>query len=236
MNTTIEIVIRTVTAFALIMIIARILGKQTITQLTYHDFVSTITLGAITANLAFNTDLKSWNQVTSLLTFSGIAFIVAVVSLRNRHLRKWVSGRPTIVMEDGKILEHNLRKLRFTLDTLNQELREKDIFDINEVEYAVLELNGKLSVLKKPQYRQVTKSDLAIKTPSYNHFPIELIMDGKPAITNLENSGLDQDWLNKQLKKRGLTLEEVCYAVKGTNGSVYFDLYRDQLKHPINTE
>lgn len=236
MNTTVETIIRSIAAFVLIMIIARIIGKQTLTQLTYHDFVTTITLGAITANLAFNTDLKSWNQITALLTFSGIAFLIAIVSLRSRHLRKWVSGKPTIIIEDGKILEHNLRKLRFTLDTLNQELREKDIFDMNEVEYAVLEMNGKLSVLKKPQFRQVTKKDLAIKTPALSHFPIELIMDGKPAITNMENSGLGMEWLNKQMRRRGLTLDEVCYAVRGTDGSVYFDLYHDQLKHPINIE
>jgi len=231
-----EVILRTIIAFALIMILARILGKHTITQLTYHDFVSSITLGAITANLAFNTGLKSWNLVASLLTFGVIAFIVALISLKSRKLRKWFSGKPTIVIENGKILEQNLKKLKFSLDTLNQELREKDVFDIEEVEYAVLELNGKLSILKKPEYRQVTRKDLSIVSTGKPKFPIELIMDGEVIAENIKQEGLSPEWLSNQLKKRSLTVEEVCYAVRGTNGGLYFDLYKDNISHPIDTE
>lgn len=89
MGTFWEVILRTIIAFALIMIIARIIGKHTITQLTYHDFVSSITLGAITANIAFNTGLKSWNLIASLLTFGVIAFFIALISLKSRKIRKW---------------------------------------------------------------------------------------------------------------------------------------------------
>lgn len=231
-----EIILRTVIAFALIMIIARIIGKSTIAQMTFHDFVSSITLGAITSNLAFNTILKPWHLIASLITFSSIAFITAHISLKNRKLRKWLSGKPTILIENGKILEQNLRKLQFSLDTLNQELREKDIFDIVEVEYAILELNGRLSILKKPEYRQVTRKDLSIMSSGPVQFPIEMIMDGEVVVANMNQVGLSQEWLTNQLKQRGLTIDEVCYAVKGTNGSLYCDLYKDNIKHPIAIE
>ncbi|WP_168123107.1 DUF421 domain-containing protein [Paenibacillus sp. HB172176] len=236
MQDTLEIILRTFAAFALIMIITRILGKHTITQMTYHDFVSSITLGAITGNLAFNIKLNSWHLTASLIAFSGIAFLIALVSLKSRKLRKWLSGKPTVVIQDGKIMEHNLRSMKFSLDTLNQELREKEIFDIGEVEYAILELNGKLSVLRKPEYRQVTRKDLAIKSAAGNQFPVELIMDGKIIDTNIRQEGLSPEWLNKQLLKRQLIPEQVCYAVRGTNGSLYFDLYEDRIAHPIETE
>lgn len=236
MNPYLEIIVRTAAAFVLILIVTKVIGKHTIAQMTYHDFVSSITLGAITANIAYNTGLKSWHLIVALLTFSGIAFIVAQFSMKNRKVRKWVSGKPTIIIEEGKILEQNMRKVKFSLDTMNQELREKDIFDIGEVEYAVLELNGKLSVLRKPEFRQITRKDLSIASMGKTQFPIELIMDGELVDENIEKGGISTQWLFMQLKKRGLALEEVCYAVKGTNGSLYFDLYQDKIKHPIDPE
>jgi len=138
MNEIMEVLLRTLVAFVLIMIIARVLGKQTISQMTYHDFVAAITLGAMTGNLAFNTKLNYWHLIVSLLLFSGIAYLVTFISLKSRKTRKLLSGKPTMVIENGKILEDNLKKLHLTLDTLNQELREKDVFDIQEVEFAVL--------------------------------------------------------------------------------------------------
>jgi uncharacterized membrane protein YcaP (DUF421 family) len=239
MNEIMDVLLRTLTAFVLIMIIARVLGKQTISQMTYHDFVAAITLGAITGNLAFNTKLNSWNIIASLFLFSGIAFLFTFISLKSRKSRKWLSGKPTIVIENGKILENNLMKLHLTLDTLNQELREKDIFDIQDVEYAVLELNGRVSVLRKPEYRQVRIKDLPQLISNYDTksiFPIELIMDGDIIKNNLEQNHLSEAWIYDELKKRKLTLSEVCYAVKGTKGDLYFDLYKDKIKNPIDIE
>ena len=232
----IQVVIRTSATFIIIMIIARLLGKQTVSQMTYHDFVAAITLGAITGNLAFNTKLSQWNLLASLVLFSGIAFIVTYISLKSRKSRKWLSGKPTIVIENGKILENNLKKLRLTLDTLNQELREKDIFDIQEVEFAVLEMNGRLSVLRKVEFRQVLMKDIHKFTgqkDSKTTFPVELIMDGVLVQENLEQNQITESWINHELKNRKLTLSEVCYAVKGTNGKLYFDLYNDNIKNPI---
>jgi uncharacterized membrane protein YcaP (DUF421 family) len=239
MNEIMDVLLRTLAAFVLIMIIARVLGKQTISQMTYHDFVAAITLGAITGNLAFNTKLNHWNIIASLFLFSGIAFLFTFISLKSRKSRKWLSGKPTIVIENGKILENNLMKLHLTLDTLNQELREKDIFDIQDVEYAVLELNGRVSVLRKPEYRQVRIKDLPqfiSNDDTKTIFPIELIMDGDIIKKNLEQNHLSETWIYDELKKRKLSLPDVCYAVKGTKGDLYFDLYKDKIKNPIDIE
>jgi uncharacterized membrane protein YcaP (DUF421 family) len=239
MDEIMDVLLRTLAAFVLIMIIARVLGKQTISQMTYHDFVAAITLGAITGNLAFNTKINHWTIIASLFLFSGIAFLFTFISLKSRKSRKWLSGKPTMVIENGKILENNLRKLHLTLDTLNQELREKDIFDIQEVEYAVLELNGRVSVLKKPEYRQIRIKDLPKLITNHDTksiFPIELIMDGDIIKNNLEQNHLSEDWIYDELKKRKLSLSEVCYAVKGTKGDLYFDLYKDKIKNPIDIE
>ncbi|BBI34222.1 DUF421 domain-containing protein [Cohnella abietis] len=238
MNISLEIVLRTLISFILVLTIAKILGKHTLAQMTYYDFVSSITLGSITGNLAFNYALKTTQLTIALLTFGGISYIVALITLKNRKLRKSLSGKPTIVIENGKIMEENLKKLQFSLDTLDQELREKDIFDIQEVEYAVLELNGKLSVLKKFEYRQITQKDfmfLSGAKAKRSQFPIELIMDGEIIKDNFVHDGISLEWLSQQLNERSLNAADVFYAVKGTNGSLYFDLYKDNLRHPVDS-
>ncbi|CAG7617902.1 DUF421 domain-containing protein [Paenibacillus allorhizosphaerae] len=234
-----ETIIRTIIAFSLIMVFTRLLGKHTIARMTYHDFVASITLGAITSNIALNTHLKTWQSVASFTTFAGIAYLVALISLKSRKSRKWLAGKPTVIIENGKILENNLKKMHVSLDALNQELREKDIFDPDEVEYAVLELNGKLSILRKPECRYVMRKDLQslfLTSQTKLQFPVELIMDGKIITENLLQNGMSPEWMTKQLQKRGVNLEEVSYAVRKTNGDLFFDLYRDRIRHPIDQE
>lgn len=236
METIIETVGRAFLAFAIMMLITRTLGKQTIAQMTYHDFVAAITLGALTANLAFNTQMKIGQLIAALLTFTGIAYLLVYLSLKNRTLRKWFSGQPTVLIQDGKILENNLRNQKVTLDTLNQELREKNIFNIEEVQYAVLEVNGKVSVLRKPDYLPVIHKDLKLKPGTRQSFPVELIMDGEIICDNLEQNGLTSEWLMNQVKKKGLSLAEVSYAVRTSSGKIYVDRYEDHITKPIDKE
>jgi len=235
MNEMFEIVIRSIASFGLMMVIARILGKATISQMTYHDFVAAITLGAITANLAFNVKMSGWQLLVALIIFGGIAYLFLVLAMNSRMIRKWISGQPTVIIQEGQILENNMRKLKFTLDTLNQELREKNIFNIEEVEFAVLELNGKLSVLRKEEYLPVTRKDFKMKSTK-QFFPIELIMDGEIIDDNLNQNGVNKTWLLQQVKKRGLVVEDVSYAVKSSNGHLFLDLFKDRVKHPVDKE
>lgn len=236
MESIVEMIARAVLAFAIMMIITRMLGKQTIAQMTYHDFVAAITLGALTANLAFNNMIKISHMIVVLLTFSGIAYLLMILSLKNRKMRKWFSGQPTVIIQDGRILEDNMRKLKLSLDTLNQELRERNIFNIEEVQYAVLELNGEVSVLRKPQFLPVTRGDLKLKMGARQTFPIELIMDGQIIQSNLRQHSLTIEWLLSQVGKKGLSVAEVNYAVISSNGQIYFDPYDDHISNPIDKE
>ncbi|MGZ9584987.1 DUF421 domain-containing protein [Paenibacillus marinisediminis] len=236
MNPIIEITLRSILAFGVMMVITRLLGKATITQMTYHDFVAAITLGAITGNLAFNIKMSMWQLLIALIVYSGIAYVLMRLAMSSRPIRKWVSGQPTVLIQEGKILENNMRNLKFTLDTLNQELREKNIFNIEEVEYAVLELNGKVSVLRKQEYLPVLRKDLNLPSNTKQLFPIELIMDGVIIEDNLQVNHIDIAWLLKQVKKQGLSVEEVNYAVKSSNGHIYFDPYKDKISHTVDKE
>ncbi|KZE72426.1 MULTISPECIES: YetF domain-containing protein [Paenibacillus] len=231
-----ETMLRSISAFVLMMFLARLLGKPTIAQMTYHDFVAVITLGSITANLAFNNTISIRILLTSMLTFTGIAYLLMVLAMKNQKLRSWFSGKPTVLIQEGKIMEGNMRKLKVTLDTLNQELRGKNFFNIQDVQYAVLELNGSISVLPKPDCMPVIKKDLHLKSQSEQAFPIELIMDGDIIEANLQQNNLTTEWLQSQIKKKGLSLKEINYAVISTDGNVYFDEYKDQIESPIDKE
>src|SRR4051794_18893667 len=138
----IEVILRTILAFSMLLVAARFLGKQTVSQMTYFDFIASVTVGAIIANLSFNVSLKVHHLMLSFTGFTLVVFLIAFISLKNRKARKFFAGDPTVVIENGKILEHNMRKMRYTLDYLNQQLREKDVFNVNEVLFAIIEING----------------------------------------------------------------------------------------------
>jgi uncharacterized membrane protein YcaP (DUF421 family) len=235
MHEYLDILIRTITALLILLLIARILGKQVISNMTFHDFVTGITLGAIAANLAFNDKIEAKYIILSLIVIAITSYTLSVIDIKSRKLRKWISGSPTVMIEDGKILEGNMKKVRCTIDSLNQALREKDIFNIEEVEYALLEDNGRLSVLKKDEYRYVTKKDLNIGSEKV-FFPVELIMDAEIIEENLKRNGLEKEWLDQELKKRGKKLSDVFYAVRGTRQQIVFEFYEDNISKPVNKE
>lgn len=161
---------------------------------------------------------------------------MALISLKNSKGRKFLAGDPTIVMQNGKILEGNMNKMRYTLDYLNQQLRERDIFNIEEVLFAIVETNGTLTVLKKPQFRNVTKQDLMIPVMPEQKLPIELIMDGEIIKENLEQNNITFSWLESELIKRNLLKHDVVYAVLAANGNLYVDTFRDYIHSPIDKE
>ena len=236
MSEYLEVILRSIASFGLLLIGTRILGKQTISKMTMFDFVAAISLGAIAANIAFNTSIKAYHAALAFVVFIVIIFAMAQISLKSRKSRKLLAGDPTIVIEKGQILEKNMKKMRYTLDYLNQQLREKDIFNIEEVLFAIIETNGTLTVLKKPQFRNVNKQDLMIPiTPEFK-LPIELIMDGEVIKENLENNNLTELWLRMELGKRNLVQHDVLYAVLSVNGNMYVNTYENHIQSPIDKE
>ncbi|MBS4201256.1 DUF421 domain-containing protein [Bacillus sp. FJAT-49732] len=232
----IEVFLRTIISFSLLLVGARIIGKQTIAQMTMFDFVAAISLGAISANIAFNTNVKVPHTIIAFSIYVAIIFLISIISLKSRKGRKLLGGDPTIVIQNGKVLEQNMKKMRYTLDYLNQQLRERDVFNIEEVLHAMVETNGTLTVQKKPQFRSVTRQDLMIAVTPEQRLPIELIMDGEVIEKNLEQNKLTIPWLESELRKRNLTQQDVVYAVLADNGNMYVDTYRDHIHSPIDKE
>lgn len=231
-----EIISRTLLAFLILFIGAKLLGKQMIAEMNTFDFIGAISIGAIIANLAFNLNIKIHHSVIAFIILVSIILLVSYVSMKSRIGRNLLAGNPTVIIEDGKILEANMRKMRYSLDYLNQQLRQKGIFNIDEVLYVIVETNGRVSVLKKPQFRNVSKQDLNISTIQESNLPIELIMDGEIISKNLRQNNLSESMLQNELKKRKLQTKDVVYAVLAANGNIYIDTYKDQITSPIDQE
>nr|WP_253300785.1 DUF421 domain-containing protein [Paenibacillus lautus] len=223
------ILLRSVSAFVILLIITRFLGKQTLSNMNFHEFVSAVILGAIAANFAFNDKLQALHLLISLAVFTFTSYLLSKIVVKNRKFRMWAEGTPSVIIESGKVLEDNLKKNKLTLDTVNQMLRQKDIFDISEVEYGVLEINGMISVMKKKEYQNVTLKDMKKGVKGNQQFPIELIMDGQLLEDNLKINGLSPEWIKEKLKDRNKEIADVFYAVKGTDGQLYIDFYKDKI-------
>ncbi|MEH7414970.1 DUF421 domain-containing protein [Neobacillus drentensis] len=227
MSVLVEIIIRTFTAFIILWIFVHILGKRTIFQKTYHLFIATITMGTIAGNLTFNYKIKFLYFILSFVIMGSVIFTLNKLSIKSQRFRERIAGKPVTLIQEGKILEESLQKTGFSIDMLKQALRGKDIFNIDEVDWALLEVNGTLSVLKKAEYQTITQKDLNRNPAPYN-VPVELIMEGKLLLNNLSNSTYSEEWLNAELKKRKTQVSDIAYAVVGTKGNLYIDLYRDQ--------
>ncbi len=235
LNPYVDVIIRSIIAFFSIFFAARILGKQTVSRMTIFDFIAVVTLGSVTANLAFALEVKARYIFLVFFIFVLLIYLSAFLSLKSKRARKYVAGDPTVVIENGKILEHNMRKMRYTLDYLNQQLRQKDIFSIDDVDYALVENNGLLSVKKKEAHLAVTRKDLHIFKEEVK-LPIELMMDGEILLNNLKENNISKEWLLSELKKRNLTIESVVYALLTSNNKLYIDIHDDKLHSPMDVE
>lgn len=229
MEDTISSILRTVVSYFVLMTVMLWIGKQVNSHTNYYNFALSVTLGSFIANMGFDTNLKFIPMLASFLALILMYFFFSLISAKSRPFRRWLSGQSTVIIDKGKILEVNMKKVRFTLDDLNQLLREQGIFDIFEVEYAILEVSGNLSIMKKTQYQNISKKDF--NTNNYNQdimLPIELIMNGSLVEKNF-NKNYSRQWLYQELKTRNLQIKDIQYAVISSNGSLFIDLYDDHL-------
>ena len=231
MSEALVVVVRSIIAFFTLLIFAKILGKQQISQLTFFDYVLGITIGSIASELTIDLTSRAWPHWIGLLCWATLGFLMEYITMKWRYAAKYIAGEPTIVIMNGKIMENALGKMKFRISDIMELLRNKNVFDLSEVDFAIIESNGQLSVLKKPEYEPVTAKDLKItKKPS--GISTELIYDGILIEENLKQLNKDKKWLYKQLKSHGVKdISEVFIATLNPAGSFYVDLYKDHIKN-----
>lgn len=230
MNEGLVVFVRAIIGFFSLLIFARILGKQQISQLTFFDYVLGITLGSISGSLTTDLSSRAWPHWVGLISWAVLGYLMELISLKWRYASKCLEGEPTIVIMDGKIMEDVLKKMKYTVAELLALLRSKDIFNLNEVAYAILEPNGDISVLKKPEYLPLTPKDMNI-TVKPSGISTEMIYDGIVIEENLRQLNKDKKWLLEQLKIQGIKdPSEVFLLTLDPGGNLYIDKYNDHMK------
>ena len=215
------------------MIFTRILGKQQVSQLTYFDYISGITIGSIAGILSVDLKSEAWLVWLGIVTWVMLSILMKTIALKSRYVSKYIDGEPTIVIMNGQIMEGNLQEMRFRATDLLEMLRVKGVFNLSEVEFAILETSGKLSVLKKSQHQNLTPQDMNLDT-DYEGINVEVIYDGQIITENLKQFKLSSEWLENQLNKAGISsIAEVFLATLDTKGVLYIDTRNDKIEIPI---
>lgn len=219
---------RAIVGFVVLFILARIMGKKHMTNMTFYEYIVGIAIGSIAAEMTFGTEVRISNFILGMILWASFPIIMSQIELKSFRFRKIAEGHSTTVIKNGKIHENNLKKLSFTVDELMINLRQKDVFKISDVESAVMEKNGQISVMKKSDAQPLTTKDMGMPV-EMEHSPRIVIADGNVLESNLTKHGYSKDWLKGELKKQGAnTFSEVFLAQIDSKGNIYADLYNDQ--------
>jgi uncharacterized membrane protein YcaP (DUF421 family) len=229
LNEGLVVLVRSIISFFSLLIFAKILGKQQISQLTFFDYTLGITIGSIAATLTTDLSSRAWPHFVGLFAWAFLGYLMQLITEKWRYAAKYIEGEPTIIIMNGKIMENALKKMKYTAADIMSLLRIKDVFDLSQVDFAIIEPNGQLSVLKKPEYEPLTPKDMSIlKAPS--GISTELIYDGILIDQNLKQLNKSKKWLIDQLKMHEVKdISDVFLATLTPSGSLYIDKYNDHM-------
>ncbi|NLI70898.1 MAG: DUF421 domain-containing protein [Firmicutes bacterium] len=212
--------IRTLILFTLVIVVIRVMGKRQVGEFQPYELAILIMISALAAIPMEDIAIPLSNTIIPILLLFSIQIILSLIALKNEKIRALLDGRPSIVIENGRIVEAELKKLRVNINDMLELIRLSGYPSLNDIEFAILETNGKLSVLPKSQHRPVTPEDLNIET-QYEGLPYPLVADGNINYEMLTKVKLNETWLKEELSKLGyLNINDVFLASLGTNGEL----------------
>ncbi|MFZ5631561.1 MAG: DUF421 domain-containing protein [Bacillota bacterium] len=217
-------IIRTLILFTVVVIGLRLMGKRQVGQLQPYELVIVIMLSALAAIPMENTGVPLVSGLVPILTLIAAHVALSYVSLKSERARGVICGTPSVLIENGKIVEKELARLRYNINDLLEQLRSKNMPNISDVEFAILETNGNISVIPKSQKRPVVPADMNLPT-TYEGLPMTLIIDGYVFHKNLAKINLDENWLKSELQKFNVnSFKDVLFASLDSEGKLFFQV------------
>ena len=217
-------IIRTLILFTVVVIGLRLMGKRQISQLQPYELVIVIMLSALAAIPMENTGVPLLNGLLPILTLLVAQVVLSTIALKSERARGIICGTPSVLIENGKIVEKELARLRYNINDLLEQLRAKNMPNIADVEFAILETSGDLSVIPKSQKRPLVPADISVST-AYEGLPVTLVIDGCVLDKNLNKVNLSVEWLQSELQKFGIhRLKDVLFASLDTEGKLFYQL------------
>jgi len=214
--------------------IARLMGKKQISQLSFFDYIVGMSIGSIAATFAIDSSIGYYRGITSLTVYTLFPIVMSYISLKSYIGRKFLDGSPTILIQNGQILERNLFKTKININDLLAACRLKSVFDLSEVEFAILETSGKVSLQMKSSYQPLTPKDIDLSI-SYKGLCTNLIIDGTVLFKHLSALGKDTTWLTNELKNQNIdNPTNVLLAYLDSNNTIICHLkHSDPQTYPI---
>ena len=227
----IDVLIRGILFIAALFFMTKLLGSKQISQLSFFEYISGITIGSVAGEVITGLDKNISHGVIVILLFGGITYAVDFISLKSKKFRDFAEGKSSVFIKDGKVMEDSLKKENYTIDDLNALLRKKNVFKVADVEFAVLEPNGELNVLLKKENQPLTPKDLNLKVGNEKP-PQTVIMDGQILDNSLAEAKKTRQWLEFELEKLGVTLDNVFLGQVDSYGQLTVDVYDDKINVP----
>ena len=222
-NEALSIIPRSLISLLTLFIATKILGKKQVSELSLFDYVIGISIGNFTAEMILVLDTQLINGVIAILTFGIMGYIISYISTKSIVFRRFIFGTPTIIIDNGKINYKALKKLNIDINDFLEQARSAGHFNIQEISYAIMEANGKISFLLKDEYNIPTKKDLKINiTKSY--LPANIIIDGKIMKENIKSTNQNYSWFIKELKRQGYAkYDNILLAVYQNNSLIIYE-------------
>lgn len=225
------ILVRSLVMFFLTLILTRIMSKKSISNMTTFNLINYIVIAIIACLTSLNIVSSFVLGLMALFIWSLIPIALDYASIKSKRINDWINGKETILIKEGKIMEDNLKQLKLTGEELLKGLRDKNVFALSEVEFAVMEHTGDINVLLKSDQKPLTPKDMGQKvSPKIETQTV--ILEGNVINESLNNLGLSQGWLNEQLSNTGVSLDNVFVGQVDSNGELYVDLFDDLIQMP----
>lgn len=233
MSDFLNICFRTILVLIILFFITKMMGKKQISELNFFDYVVGITIGSIAADISLDIEKNMIAGIAALFIYGFISYIISFVSIKSILARRFFIGVPTVLVEKGKIIESGLKKSKIDVNDLLMEARENGYFNLDEIDYALMEVNGNISFLPKEKEKPVTKRDMKIKC-SNEGLTVNAIIDSKFMVNNMKAINKDKEWLDHELKVIGYdNYDNILLATIDNNYKV--TIYEKNVKPDKNT-
>lgn len=233
MSDFLNICFRTILVLIILFFITKMMGKKQISELNFFDYVVGITIGSIAADISLDIEKDMLAGIAALFIYGFISYIISFVSIKSILARRFFIGVPTVLVEKGKIIESGLKKSKIDVNDLLMEARENGYFNLDEIDYALMEVNGNISFLPKEKEKPVTKRDMKIKC-SNEGLTVNAIIDSKYMANNMKAINKDKEWLDHELKVNGYdNYDNILLATIDNNYKV--TIYEKNVKPDKNT-
>ena len=233
MSDFLNICFRTILVLIILFFITKMMGKKQISELNFFDYVVGITIGSIAADISLDIEKNMIAGIAALFIYGFISYIISFISIKSIRARRFIIGVPTVLVEKGKIIESGLKKSKIDVNDLLMVARENGYFNLDEIDYALMEVNGNISFLPKEKEKPVTKKDMKIKC-SNEGLTVNAIIDSKYMVNNMKAINKDKEWLDHELKVNGYdNYDNILLATIDNNYKV--TIYEKNVKPDKNT-